>query len=145
MISVPLTFWLSEHRKLGAVCASAVPTAVLGLSINLLSAPWHAKLLPLLAAWLGASFVGMTSMERLAGRHWMLPMLGLICGLMMVGAGPRLHGFGGLLGTNALVSVLAGFLNHPLDGPHRCSHHETIAPARSRGSSGRPITRPPSS
>ncbi len=108
IVSVPLTFWLSEHRKLGAVCASAVPAAVLGLSINLLSAPWHAKMLPLLAAWLGASFVGMTSMERLAGRHWMLPMLGVICGLMMVGAGPRLHGFGGLLGTNALVSVLAG-------------------------------------
>ena len=108
LVCVPLTFWLSEHCKLGAVCASAVPTAVLGLGINLLNAPWHAKMLPLVAAWLGSSFAGMTSMERLAGRHWMLPMIGVICGLMLVGAGPRLHGFGGLLGTNALVSVLAG-------------------------------------
>lgn len=107
IVCVPLTFWLSEHCKLGAVCASAVPTAVLGLSINLLNAPWHAKMLPLVAAWLGSSFAGMTSMERLAGRQWMLPMIGVICGLMLVGAGPRLHGFGGLLGTNALVSVLA--------------------------------------
>jgi hypothetical protein len=108
IVCVPFTYWLSEHRKLGAVCASAVPTAVFGLGINLLGAPWHSKMLPLVAAWLGSSFAGMTSMERLAGRHWMLPMIGLICGLMLVGAGPRLHGFGGLLGTNALVSVLAG-------------------------------------
>ena len=108
IVCVPLTYWLSEICKLGAVCASAVPSAVLGLGINLLHTPWHSKMLPLVAAWLGASFAGMTSMERLAGRHWMLPVIGLICGLMLVGAGPRLHGFGGLLGTNALVSVLAG-------------------------------------
>ena len=108
IVAAPLTFWLSEHCKFGAVCASAVPSAVLGLSINLFSPWWHVKLLPLAAAWLGASFAGMTSMERLAGRYWMLPLLGLIFGLLFVGSGPRVHGFGGLLGTTALVSVLAG-------------------------------------
>ena len=108
IVAAPLTFWLSEHCKFGAVCASAVPSAVLGLSINLLHPSWQGKILPLAAAWLGASFAGMTSMERLAGRYWMLPLLGMIFGFLFVGSGPRVHGFGGLLGTTALVSVLAG-------------------------------------
>jgi hypothetical protein len=108
MVAAPLTFWLSEPCKLGAVCASAVPTAVLALSVNLLSPAWQGKMTPLAAAWLGASFVGMTSMERVAGRNWMLPLLGAIFAFLLVGSGPRVHGFGGLLGTTALVSVLAG-------------------------------------
>ena len=108
IVAAPLTFWLSEHCKFGAVCASAVPSAVLGLSINVFSSPWQGKMLPLAAAWLGASFAGMTSTERLAGRYWMLPLLGLIFAFLFAGSGPRVHGFGGLLGTTALVSVLAG-------------------------------------
>lgn len=107
IVAAPLTFWLSEHCEFGAVCASAVPSAVLGLGINLLSPSFQVKVLPLAAAWLGASFAGMSSMERLAGRYWMLPLLGLIFGFLFVGSGPRVHGFGGLLGTTALVSVLA--------------------------------------
>ena len=55
------------------------------------------------AAWFGASFAGMTSMERLAGRYWMLPLLGLIFGVLFAGSGPRVHGFGGLLEIPALV------------------------------------------
>jgi hypothetical protein len=108
IVAAPLTFVLAEPCKFGAVCASAVPSAVLALGINLLSAPWQMKMMPLAAAWLGASFAGMTSMERLAGRYWMLPLLGLIFAFLFVGSGPRVHGFGGLLGTTALVSVLAG-------------------------------------
>ncbi len=108
ILAAPLTFWISEPCKFGAVCASAVPSAVLGLSLDLLSPTWHFNMLPLAAAWLGASFVGMTSMERLAGRYWMLPLFGAIFAFLFVGSGPRVHGFGGLLGTTALVSVLAG-------------------------------------
>lgn len=108
IVAVPLTYVLAEPCKFGAVCASAVPSAVLALSINLLSAPWQIKVMPLAAAWLGASFAGMTSMERVAGRYWMLPLLGLIFAFLFVGSGPRVNGFGGLLGTIALVSVLAG-------------------------------------
>jgi hypothetical protein len=108
IISVCLTYWLSEHRKFGAVCASAVPTTLLVLGTKLLDPSWQTKSIPLVAAWLGASFAGMTSAERLAGRHWMLPLVGLIFGFLMVGSGPRLYGFGGVLGATALVAVLAG-------------------------------------
>src|SRR5258707_117331 len=87
IVSVCLTYWLSEHRKFGAVCASAVPTLLLVLGTKLLAAPWQAKTIPLVAAWLGASFAGMTSAERLAGRHWMLPLMGLIFGFLLVGSG----------------------------------------------------------
>jgi len=109
IVAVPLTYVLAEPCKLGAVFASAVPSAVLALGINLLSAPWQIKMMPLAAVWLGASFAGMTSMERVGGRYWMLPLLGLIFAFLFVSAGPRVHGFGGLLGATALVSVLAGF------------------------------------
>ncbi|MGA9605801.1 MAG: hypothetical protein WBR21_02065 [Rouxiella badensis] len=108
VVAAPLTFVLAEPCNFGAVCASAVPSAVLALGINLLSAPWQMKMTPIATAWFGASFAGMTSMERLAGRYWMLPLLGLIFAFLFVGSGPRVHGFGGLLGTTALVSVLAG-------------------------------------
>jgi hypothetical protein len=108
IVSVCLTYWLSEHRKFGAVCASAVPTTLLVLGTKLLDPSWQLKAIPLVAAWLGASFAGMTSAERLAGRHWMLPLMGLIFGFLMVGSGPKLYGFGGVLGATALVAVLAG-------------------------------------
>jgi hypothetical protein len=108
IVAAPVTFWLSEHCKFGAVCASAVPSALLALGLHLLSASWQVKMLPLVATWAGASFAGMTSMERVAGRYWMLPLLGLIFAFLFVGLRPRVHGFGGLLGTTALVSVLAG-------------------------------------
>jgi hypothetical protein len=109
IVSVPLTYWLSEHRKFGAVFASAVPSAVLVFGANLLSTSWQLKMIPLGTAWFGASFAGMTSMERLVGRHWTLPLIGLIYGYLAIGSGPRLYGFGGGLGTTALVSVLAAF------------------------------------
>jgi hypothetical protein len=107
IVAAIATFWLSEPCKFGAVCASAVPSAILALGINLLSPAWQVKMLPLATAWFGASFAGMTSMERLAGRYWMLPLLGLIFGVLFAGSGPRVHGFGGLLGITALVSVMA--------------------------------------
>ena len=109
IVSVPLTYWLSEHRKFGAVFASAMPSAVLVFGVNLLSTSWQLKMIPLGATWFGASFAGMTSVERLAGRHWTLPLIGLIYGFLSMDSGPRLHGFGGGLGTTALVSVLAAF------------------------------------
>ena len=108
-VSVSLTYWLSEHRKFGAVFGSAVPSAVLVFGVNLLSPSWQLKMIPLGTAWFGARFAGMTSVERLAGRHWTLPLIGLIYGFLSVGFGPRLYGFGGGLGTTALVSVLAAF------------------------------------
>src|SRR6516165_2004069 len=108
-VSVSLTYWLSEHRKFGAVFGSAVPSAVLVFGVNLLSPSWQLKMIPLGTAWFGASFAGMTSVERLDGRHWTLPLIGLIYGFLSMDSGPRLHGFGGGLGTTALVSVLAAF------------------------------------
>jgi len=106
--SVCLTYWLSEHGKFGAVFASAVPTILLVFGLKLLDPSWQSKAIPLVTAWFGASFAGMTSAERLAGRHWMLPLMGLIFGFLVVGSGPRLNGFGGVSGTTALVAVLAG-------------------------------------
>lgn len=109
IVSVPLTYWLTERLKFGAVFASAVPSAVLVFGVKLLDTSWQLKVIPLGTAWFGASFAGMTSVDRLAGRSWTLPFIGLIYGFLSIQSGPRLYGFGGGMGTTALVSVLAVF------------------------------------
>ena len=50
IVAAIVTFWLSEPCKFEAVCASAVPSAILALGINLLSPAWQVKMLPLAAA-----------------------------------------------------------------------------------------------
>jgi hypothetical protein len=107
--AVPITYWLAEHRGLGAILASAMPSALLAFGLSLLSAPGQFKMIPVATAWFGASFGGMTSSDRLAGRHWTLPLMGLIYGFLSLGFGPHLAGIGGGLGTTAAVSVLAAF------------------------------------
>lgn len=124
MVSVPLTYWLSERWKFGAVFASAVPSAALVFGANLLDASLQLKVIPLGTAWFGASFAGMTSMERLAGRRWTLPLIGLIYGFLSLHSGPLLRGFGGGLGATALVSVLAAF------GIARCSGRKPVHPGQ---------------
>ncbi|MEB3331954.1 MAG: hypothetical protein VKI83_05630 [Synechococcaceae cyanobacterium] len=106
LVSPLLTHWLSYPRGFGAVLGSALPSLVVALV-----AP-----LPLAAVWLGASFVGMTSPDRLPGRHPQpgLLAMGLMFGLFSLGFEPRLAGLGGDLGATAAVSVFAVLGAHAL-------------------------------
>ena len=98
LLSSQLTQWLSFSRGIGAVLGSALPSLLAGL---LLPAP-------LAASWMGASFVGMTSPDRLAP-HPLLTLLamGLLFGLFSLGFEPTLAGIGGDLGATAAISVFA--------------------------------------
>lgn len=93
-----LTHALSHRRGWGAVLGSALPSLLVALV-----APRA-----LAATWLGASFVGMTTPERLT-RHPQLSLLamGLLFGLFGLGFEPRLVGIGGDLGATAAISVFA--------------------------------------
>lgn len=93
-----ITQALSERWGLGVVLGSALPSLIVALL-----AP-----LPLAAAWLGASFVGMTARERLGAHpHRSLLAMGALFGLFTLGFEPRLAGIGGDLGATAAVSVFA--------------------------------------
>ena len=98
LLSSQLTQWLSYARSIGAVLGSALPSLLAGL---LLPAP-------LAAAWMGASFVGMTAPARLAPRPTLqLLGMGLLFGLFSLGFEPSLAGIGGDLGATAAMSVFA--------------------------------------
>lgn len=93
-----ITHGLSYRWGWGAVLGSAVPSMLMGLLLPL----------PLAAAWMGASFVGMTTPERLephAPPH--LAAMGLVFGVLTLGFEPWLAGIGGDLGATAAVSVFA--------------------------------------
>ncbi|MFM7312056.1 MAG: hypothetical protein ACKO0M_02625 [Cyanobium sp.] len=98
LLSPLVTHILSYRCRLGAVLGSALPSLVVALL-----APK-----PLAAIWLGASFVGMTAPERLAGHPIRsLLAMGALFGLFTLGFEPRLAGIGGDLGATAAVSVFA--------------------------------------
>lgn len=98
LVSSQLTHWLSYARSLGVVLGSGLPSLAAGL---LLPAP-------LAAAWLGASFVGMTAPARLEPHPSLhLLAMGLLFGLFSLGFEPSLAGIGGDLGAMAAMAVFA--------------------------------------
>lgn len=105
LCSAPITYWLSHYRGCGAVLGSALPSAVVALAMPFLG-PWcHFAATPVAAAWFGASFAGMTSPHRIEMRHWLLPVKGLLFGILWIGFEQPLAGMGGILGATALVAV----------------------------------------
>jgi hypothetical protein len=98
LVSPLMTHLLSYRLGFGVVLGSALPSLAVALMAPLL----------LSAMWLGASFVGMTSPERL-GPHprRLLLLMGLLFALFSLGFQPRLAGLGGELGAKAAVSVFA--------------------------------------
>ena len=108
LLSPLVTHALSYRLGLGVVLGSALPSMLLAILLGALPAALQLEPVLLSAAWLGASFVGMTAPERLAPRP--LPLLlamGLLFALLSLSFVPRLAGIGGDLGVTAAVSVFA--------------------------------------
>ena len=98
LLSSQLTQWLSYRRGIGAVLGSAAPSVVAGWLLPV----------PIAAAWMGASFVGMTAPGRLTPHPTVqLLGMGLLFGLFSLGFEPSLAGIGGDLGATAAMSVFA--------------------------------------
>jgi hypothetical protein len=98
VLSPLVTQTLSFRYRLGVVLGSSLPSLLL------------AVLLPpsLAAAWLGGSFVGMTSPERLGPQPpAVLVAMGLLFAMFSLCYQPGLGGIGGDLGATAAVSVFA--------------------------------------
>jgi len=103
-----VTYALSYRWGLGVVLGSALPSLLVAILLGSLPAGLKLAPVPLSAAWLGASFVGMTAPERIAPRPVpLLLAMGLLFALLNPAFEPRLAGIGGDLGATAAVSVFA--------------------------------------
>ncbi|WP_135824413.1 hypothetical protein [Halorussus ruber] len=93
---------LSVRLELGAVIGSALVGLIAGLGFPAIPiAPGET----LAAAAFCASFVGMSSSERLDGEG-RVALAGAVCGLVFVAVGAAFAGAGGKLGTTAFVACV---------------------------------------
>ncbi len=97
-----VTVVLSLRLDLGAVVGSAVVGLAAGLGLPAMSG---ASGETLAAAAFCASFVGMTSTDRLHGEE-RVALAGAVCGLVFVAVAAAFSGAGGKLGTIAFVSCV---------------------------------------
>lgn len=92
------------------VLASAAPSLLFTGALSLFQVPGEG---PLSAAWFGGSFVGMTAPSRLPSLPW-VALAAALYGAALLHLQRPLIGHGGLLGTTALISVLATLALHQL-------------------------------
>lgn len=105
IVSAPLTFWLAHRRGWGAILGSAVTTVIVAGALYLFPHAFPDPAIALGAAWMGASFVGMTLPRRLPRPALAVPLAGLIFAGLFVYFGKYLSGFGGTIGANALIAI----------------------------------------
>lgn len=106
MLSAISTFYLSEHRKQGAVRASALLSLIVGILFSLFKSKIPVEYysqIPI--AFIGASFVGMVSSRAL--KHFRLVgFAGFIFGIIYINSSHFFKGYGGALGTSASISIM---------------------------------------
>jgi hypothetical protein len=107
ILSPFLTQWLAYGRQWGVVLGSAFPSASVALILLFLIPPFYGFSGRLAAAWMGASFVGMTNLNIRELPTWTLGFMGLCFGFLTLCFEPSLIGIGGDLGATAVVSVFS--------------------------------------
>ncbi|WP_408956962.1 hypothetical protein [Natrinema sp. 74] len=120
VVAAVATVGLRTRAGASAVVASAAVGVVAGVGFPL-AVPALGSTLAVVSFC--ASFVGMSSAERLAS-IWQIAGAGFLCGLVFLAVSPVLVGAGGKLGTTAFAScvALAGVLESPAvvrSGVHR--------------------------
>jgi hypothetical protein len=105
VLSPFLTHWLAYRRQWGVVLGSALPSASVALILLFLIHPFYDFSGRVEAAWMGASFVGMTNLNTRELPAWTLGVMGLCFGLLTLCFEPSLVGVGGDLGVTAAVSA----------------------------------------
>ena len=135
LLSPLLTYTLSYSWGFGMVLGSALPSLLVAILLSGLPASLGLAPVPLAAAWLGASFVGMTAPERL-GPHPqpLLLVMGLLFALLDLVYEPRIAGIGGDLGATAAVSVFAVLAARALVSGLGLTFRQAKTPLGDRGS-----------
>lgn len=102
-VAATVTAVLSVRCELGAVLGSALVGLAAGVALPVV-VPEVGGLLASVAFC--ASFVGMSTRERLGRTAW-IGLAGALCGLVFIAVAPAFVGAGGKLGTTAFLSCVA--------------------------------------
>lgn len=109
ILAAVITFYGNVNLKLGPIKSSALFSLLVALFFYFF--PHSASLLlvsKIPVAFFGASFAGMSSKDRIHTYTWMV-VAGFIFGLIFVNTSKFFTGFGGGLGTTALISIVITF------------------------------------
>lgn len=107
ILGATLTFYVSEHYKLGPIQSSSVLSVAVGLFFycfpHILN-PYLTKNIPLV--FMGTSFIGMVSAKNY-GSYFRLAFAGILFSIIYCNKSLFFEGFGGALGALAFISLLA--------------------------------------
>lgn len=99
-----LTYKVAQFPKMGAVRSSALLSLLVGLLFYTFPTGKEYELIP--TAFIGASFVGMTSVNRISSSLQIF-LVGMLFGGIFHYLVPSHTGFGGTLGASACLAVVA--------------------------------------
>jgi len=123
--AAPATYWLGHFRKFGPVLASSLLSLIVALTLRCMASRLTFPVDQVALAWFGASFVGMTTPSRVGDLHGLLPIKGLLFGLLWIHFKAALLGMGGILGATAFTAVGGGLgCSHLISMIRNRSHHE---------------------
>lgn len=94
------TYKLAQIPSMGVVRSSALLSLVVGLIFYFFPSGTQFDLIPVI--FIGASFVGMTSVERISS-GFQIALAGMVFGMIYHYMVPTHTGFGGALGTSACL------------------------------------------
>ncbi len=106
ILGATLTHYISENLRQGAVRASALPSLVIGVFFYCFPEILNAYLTKnIQIVFIGASFIGMVSSKAM-GNYGLLALAGSLYGIIYINKSQFFEGFGGALGTLALIALL---------------------------------------
>lgn len=106
LLGTILTYWLNNKKGYGPIKASAIPSFLVAIPLQILPISGFLASIPII--YFGASFVGMTNEKTLG---W-IPIIvaSILYALTFHFIHPYFNGYGGTLGTAACLSCLMGVL-----------------------------------
>ncbi|MAW65355.1 MAG: hypothetical protein CMD18_04075 [Flavobacteriales bacterium] len=101
-----LTYWLNNKRGYGPIKASAIPTFIIAIPLQLIPVSGFIALVPIV--FFGATFVGMSNDKTIG---WMAVITSsVVYAIIFHFIHPYFNGYGGALGATACLSCLMGVL-----------------------------------
>jgi hypothetical protein len=106
LLGTVLTYWLNNKKGYGPIKASAIPSFIVAIPLQIIPISGFMALIPIV--FFGASFVGMSNEKSLG---WAAIIFSSIFyALMFHFIHPYFNGYGGSLGAAACLSCLMGVL-----------------------------------
>ena len=101
-----LTYWLNNKKGCGPIKASAIPTFIIAIPLQLIPVSGFIALVPIV--FFGATFVGMSNDKTIG---WMAVIISsVLYAIIFHFIHPYFNGYGGALGATACLSCLMGVL-----------------------------------